>query len=437
MGPQPAIEIQIDAATRHRTPEFMQTSKPEPTPQDVIDAARGVVTAPALRAQARKHYQIGNRFFDFRALDRAADEWRKAAWMWRLADIVRPRRRERLTDLRAVILLLLTVLLLFNLVYGFFPRNPADLAMEPEDESQDTGTNWWERWLDTGHPQSGGGQAITLREWWQRLESRWRSGSEEAIPEAPVRQDLDDRWPELVSKYRRPGFTEPLDYHLVAGYGYLRTGEYKEAADAFAHGIATAKRSKQRADLYQGLANAYYYQGYKTDPDGLATYNLQLVRNAAEAYENSVAAEPRALSLGNLGWMYFLLGEYAQAESNSQRALRMEKNLHYVRLNLGLIYLVQAKNDNAYDAYRQVIRAQPEEDVLTGGINDLREIARDRPGQYPFGDLMTGLLARAKGDTALAERSLRRFLKSQSASDRWRRLAEQALANLSSPVGGL
>jgi tetratricopeptide (TPR) repeat protein len=395
------------------------------------------LSGPALRDRARRHYRLGNRLFDLRAMEGALEEWRKAGGLWRLAAAARPPRRERLTDLRAVILLLLTVLLVFNLVYGLFPRNSAELTTDAEDGAAGDRVTWWERWLDTGHPRGGGSPAVTLRDWWQRVERRWRLGSEEPEPGVTVPPELDERWPDLLSRYRQPGVTEPLDYHLVAGNGFLRTGDFTRAAQAFEQGLPGVSRPKQRADLYQGLANAHYYQGYRTDAEGLASYDLAQVQAAAQAYEASVRAEPRALSLGNLGWMYFLLGQYGQAEASSQRALQMEPNLHYVRLNLGLTRLVLGRNDEAYEAYRTVIRARPEDDVLEGGINDLREVLRDRPGSYPFGNLVMGLLARAKGDRALAQQALQRFLRHPESDPRWQRLAQQALDTLDAPLGGL
>lgn len=418
----------------HPEPSSPTLASGAPAPE-VAGGARQVPSGPALRAQARRHYGLGNRFLDLRAPERALDEWRKAGWLWRLAAAVRPRRRERLTDLRAVILLLLTVMLVFNGIYGLFPRSAEEIAANSE-EPGDEGVTWRERWLDTGRPRSGS-QPVTLRDWWQRIEERWRAGSEDPEPDVTARPDLDERWPDLLSRYRQPGVTEPLDYRLLAGNGFLRTGDFAKAAQAFEAGLPAAKRPRLRADLYQGLANAYYYQGYRTDAAGLASYDLAQVQKAAEAYEASAQAEPRALSFGNLGWMYFLLGEYDRAEAASLRALRMEKNLHYVRLNLGLMNLVRGRNDEAYEAYRTVILAQPGEDILDGGINDLRGVMRDEPGRHPFGNLVVGLLARAKGDRGTAQQALRQYLRDPQADSRWTPLAQRALDTPESPVGGL
>ena len=388
-----------------------------------------------LRAQARLSYQRGNRFFDLRIPDLARAEWRQAAWIWQLADMIRARPRQRFADLRAVILLLLTVLLVLNLVYGLFPRAVADLPVTRVEEEEE-GESWWEHWLETGHPEAPGAPSVTLRDWWQRMQRRWRSGEEEAPPQVLARPDLDERWGELLARYRPRG-AEPLDYRLIAGYGYIGTGDFGKAAAAFEAGLREARLPRLRADLFQGLANAYYYEGYFPGADGLARYDLARVRQAAEAYERSVAAEARALPLGNLGWMYFVLGDYARAEQASLHALALDKSLHYVRLNLGLTYLAQDKLDEAYTAYRAVLLSQPDGEVLSGGIHDLREVQRDHPGRYPFADLMLGLLERANGDTVRAERSLRKFLRTREAGSSWRRLAERALQNLAAPAGDL
>jgi len=429
----------LDPGSDPSTPQTAGPPAGKATPGAQVPeaAASEAVPRTALREQARLHYQRGNRFFDLRLFELALAEWRQAGWIWHVAGAPRRRPRQRLLDLRAVVLLLLTVLLIFNLVYGLFPRNVADLAVNPEETAGEEGPTWWERWLDTGHPAAPGAPSVTLREWWQRMQHRWRTGTDEPPPEFAARPDLDERWAELVQRFRRGAPAEPLDFHMIAGFGFIRSGDYAKAVHAFETGLQGAKLPRHRADLYQGLANAYYYDGYHPGADGLARYDLDRVRQAAEAYERSARAEARALSVGNLGWMYFLLGDYERAEQNSMRALGMEKNLHYVRLNLALTYLVQNRVEDAYAAYRAVIRSQPEEDVLTGGINDLREVMRDHPGSYPYADLMAGLLARAQGDLPRAEASLRKFLKAPDTSLRWRRLAEQALRNLNSPVSDL
>ena len=380
---------------------------------------------------AQAHYRRGNRFFEMNAWARALAEWRRASQLWR-SDVepARPAGR-RFVQLRAVVALLLTVLLVYNLIFVLFPRVPFDreilLAGQADSRS------WWERWLDTGRPQAGDTHKLTVREWWNRLQRRLRRGGEEKIAERRwVRPAVSERWADLLRRYGRWGLldTWELDYAVVAGSGLSQLGDYQGAVEVLENGVRHASRPRNLADLYQGLANSHYYQGYHLQPNGLATYDLQQVRKAVEAYENSLTNQPRALSFGNLGWMKFLLGEYDEAERLSLRALDLNRGLHYVRLNLGLIYLMQERNWESFEAYRTVIRQNPQPDVYMGGINDLKEILRDRPGRLPFAYLVLGVLSIKHAEYGEAEEALSRFLAAPGQPQHWKSLARELLRGM-------
>src|SRR5262249_11065718 len=105
------------------------------------------------------------------------------------------------------VLLLLTVLLVYNAIYTLFPRNPFDVIMmtggSPSGRPQLDQRSWWERFLDTGRPGSGqgeGGDRISLREWWQSLGERWKQSGEGQGRGNGVagRPRLEQRWEELL-----------------------------------------------------------------------------------------------------------------------------------------------------------------------------------------------------------------------------------------------
>jgi tetratricopeptide (TPR) repeat protein len=399
---------------------------PPVDPAEVAQADR-----QALARAARAHYQRGNRFFDGRALERALQEWRQATVLWGLAARARKAGAARFVNLRAVLGLLLTVLLVYNLVFTLFPRDPVEM-MVVTGNAMDA-RPWWERFLDTGRPRSGDSGRMGIREWWQRFSRRLSEGGKgDARRRELGLPTLDDHWADLLRRYGRwgPFFSFDLDYSVVAGYGLSRLGDYERAVEVFSQGIERATRPERLADLYQGLANTHYYQGYRLQPDGLARYDMTLVRKATEAYEKSVHYQPRPVSYGNLGWMYFLLGKYRQAENYSFKALELDDDLEYVRLNMGLIYLMEERTHDAYTAYREVIRRNPPKDVFRGGINDLKEITRDHPGRYPFAYLFTGMLAAREGDYTLARSALNRFIISPFVGSTWRELARKLLRDM-------
>ncbi|HKI97762.1 MAG TPA: tetratricopeptide repeat protein [bacterium] len=400
----------------------------DPTPRDPAEIA----VRRELSRHALLHYQRGNRFYDSAAWDRALHEWRSASRMWALARVTGRLVARRLMHLRAALALLLTVAVVYAAVFTFFPRAPFELFLLSGGGTFDT-RSWWERFLDNGRPQPGDTHKMGMREWWEHFRRSLEGGDGGQVAgRGEGRPGIDRHWEELLRRYGRwgPFFNYELDYNVIAGYGLSRMGDYSRAVDVFQRGIEHTSEPAKLADLYQGLANAHYYQGYRLQPDGLAKYDLYYVRKSTEAYEKSVHYQPRPVSYGNLGWMYFLLGDYARSERYSRRALQMDASLEYVRLNLGLTYLMQNQIYDAFDVYRSVIRRNPSSDVFAGGINDLREVVRDHPGRKPYAYLMIGMLALKEGDYTQARDALSRFNASPLVSQTWRDLARRLLRDM-------
>lgn len=383
-------------------------------------------------AEARRRYLQGNRSYDRAEFDTALESWREAAGIW--ADIARGGRAaaRRLLNLRAALALLATIAMVYLAIYTLLPRHPFEMLMLSANGMEER--SWWERFLDTGRQHPGGeGHKMGVREWWERFKRNLSGeGGNQVARRFEGRPTIDKRWENLLRRYGRwgPYFSFQLDYNVISGYGLSRLREYAEAVKVFEQGVRDTTDPVKLADLYQGLANAHYYHGYRLQPDGLAKYDLELVRRAKDAYLESAKLQPRPISLGNLGWMFYLLGEYPESERHSRRALEMDRGLDYVRLNLGLLHLVQGQINEAFDAYREVIGRHPPKDVYLGGINDLRELIRDKGAKAPFAHMMVGVLAMQSGDYSLANTSLTRFLSTPNVAERWRAMARRLLAGI-------
>lgn len=412
-----------------RTPPDAASRRGEQPPAPVSPAPGREAQDRSHEAQA--HYRRGNRFFDAQAWDSALEEWRLAAALWRGAQSTGRRVVRRLLNLRAALALLATVALVYMAVFTLFPRDPFEMFMLGGGGGLDQ-RSWWERFLDSGRPRSGDGHKMGIREWWNRFTRDQRNGGQRGTAHRWGRPGIEERWEQLLRRYGRwgPFFNSELSYDVIAGYGLTRMGDYARAVEVFERAIRRAERPEKLADLYQGLANAHYYSGYHLHPNGLATYDLTAVRKATEAYENSVRNQARPVSYGNLGWMYFLLGQYDKAETYSRRALDIDGNLEYVRLNLGLTLLMEGRVYDSFRTYREVIRREPGDDVYLGGINDLREVIRDHPTGTPFAHLMVGMLALKRLDYELAREHLSRFAASPTIGRSWRDLARGLLKEM-------
>ena len=384
------------------------------------------------RDPARDHYRQGNRYYEARAWERALLEWRQASQIWRPLPREYSRLIRRMAGLRAVLGLLATVCAVYYLLLTIYPRDPFEMLMSGglfRDRQ-----SWWERFLDTGRPGMGRFHKMDIREWFESIVRRF--GTEEEESGKGFRPTIDERWADLLRRYGRwgPLIASELDYHVVAGHGLSGAGEFDEAVAVLKRGIEVTRDPGRLGELYQGLANAYYFKGYLLQPDGLAKYDLDTIRLSAEAYEQSIRHAPRLLSMGNLGWVYFLLGDYEKAEESSLRALSYDNDLHYVRLNLGLIHVVQGRLFESFEAYRAVAARHPEDGVFMGGINDLKEVIRDNPFRHPFAHLMIGYLALQKGDHVEGRRYLETFAATPGIPARWRALGRRWMENPASAM---
>ncbi|MEE8436360.1 MAG: tetratricopeptide repeat protein [bacterium] len=390
-------------------------------------------TTPAeLNREASLHYQRGNHFFDSKAWGAALKEWRRATEIWRLASGPGRRMAARLIHLRTVLVFLATMMLVYTLIFTFFPRSRWEMILMAGG-AQDNRA-WWERFLDNGRPQPpGGGHKLGVREWWEGFKQRLRGQKRREIArQRGGRPKIDERWEKLLRRYGRygPFFNSDLDVNIISGYGLSGLGDYKNSVKVFEKGVEKTTAPEKLADLYQGLANAHYYKGYVHQKDGLAKYDMELVQKSLKAYERALAFQPRPISYGNLGWMYFLVKDYEKASEYSRRALSMNPGLEYVQLNLGLVYMMQQKVYDAYLVYNNFLRRNPSKDTYRGGINDLREVIRDNPGRYPFAYLFVGMLSLKQGNYGLARDSLNRFSTMPFVGKFWREIADKKLREM-------
>ncbi|MDH4225955.1 MAG: tetratricopeptide repeat protein [Deltaproteobacteria bacterium] len=384
--------------------------------------------------EALRRYRQGNRLFARQELTGALTQWQAADQLWHAPAVKTP--RFAWPHLRAALALLLSVAAVYLLLFGLFPRPPR--PMDPTAMQSSQPRNWLDEWLDTGRPPAPPSHKMGMREWWAKFSELMGEGK----PGQPgengpgMRPPLSEKWEQLIHRYGRHGMMETmdLDYSIMAGYGLSGLGDFDASVEVLEKGLTKTRDAERLSEIYQGLANSYYFLGYRLSHGGLAEYDLKLVRKAADAYEQSIAHRPKIGSYGNLGWMYFLLGEYRKAESYSLRALALDPATDYVRLNLGLTYLMEQKFAESHEAYRFVASHHPPDEVFMGGLNDLKEVVRDHGGRHPFAYLMIGYLSINRGDIPQSQTYLRKFVSLPQPGAYWKDLAEGWLANPNSAV---
>src|SRR5262249_11013382 len=119
------------------------------------------------------------------------------------------------------------------------------------------------------------------------------------------------------------------------------------------------------ADAHSGLATALDAAG--KHEDAIAEYKVALQIRPDDP-----------ILLGNLGWSQYGAKKYEEALQSSRKALAKDSKLAYVWLNLGLIYSVQNRWNDAEREYKQALAVSTAAD-LHSGINDIKEAMKQQP----------------------------------------------------------
>ncbi len=146
-----------------------------------------------------------------------------------------------------------------------------------------------------------------------------------------------------------------------------------------------------RALFYRSLAN--------TDRSLLDKHldTQQAINDGLRAVELGNEGSP---AYGNLGWLYYLNGQYASALKYTEQALEVSEQECYLHFNYGLVLLALQQPDTAANAYNEAIDcAQRQnsdavfENYMDNGVSALAELAAARPD---LGDTLEPAVTRLK-----------------------------------------
>lgn len=82
-------------------------------------------------------------------------------------------------------------------------------------------------------------------------------------------------------------------------------------------------------------------------------------------------------ALGNLGWIYYCLGDFEKCISYSQRAIRFENDAYYAMFNIAIATLRLGKVDESKNLYRTYVDlARSKGENLQGAMDDLQDLIK-------------------------------------------------------------
>jgi tetratricopeptide (TPR) repeat protein len=170
-----------------------------------------------------------------------------------------------------------------------------------------------------------------------------------------------------------------------------------DATDA----IADFDIALQKAPAY---GRAYFYRSLANTDSSLIDRHLDTQRAIDDGLKAIELGNQSSPVYGNLGWLYYINGQYNLALANTETALAMSPNDCYLPFNHGLILLALAKPAEADAAYTEAIdcaqRQSSESNFnyyMDVGVKDLNELAQARAD---MGDTLLPAIQRLKESLA-------------------------------------
>jgi membrane associated rhomboid family serine protease/Tfp pilus assembly protein PilF/transcription elongation factor Elf1 len=149
---------------------------------------------------------------------------------------------------------------------------------------------------------------------------------------------------------------------FIDGLLYIRRGDTDHAVKSFSESMR-----KNPADISLRLYIAQVY------------IDSKLYARAIEVFREIIGVAPKdAIAHGNLGWVYYLEGDFHTCIALSEKALELDKSLSYVKYNIAICKLRLGDTHGAIEYYKGVKVSNSEESksAREGAIEDLRDLIR-------------------------------------------------------------
>lgn len=381
------------------------------------------------------YYRMGNHYYETNAPLQAQQAWEKSVALRRPPDPQAPAPPNLWRTIGLTLLILFTT---YGLIVSAFPRKldmmeMLLMSMRQQAAPQTQELSWWDEFWATNRPREWQ-QALEQEELWWTLSRQVENLLEYFKPEEQRAGTFEEQLVDFLNRFRYPGASRQLEgksqyYHLI-GRGLHNLRQHPEAIESLQEGLQETHFPQELGVLYQELATIYYFQGYQLQPNGLAKYDLDLVQKSIEAYTQAEKYIQDPYLYGNMGWGYYLLGDYDRAIHYSLKALAMSEQLSYVRMNLGITYLRTHNYSKAFESYQELLQHDPNTIDYLGGLRDLEELDRDHDGQYPFVHFIRGYIYFHQENYYKAQEAWKIFLNQPFPDPSWKQRTQKFMEKM-------
>ena len=142
----------------------------------------------------------------------------------------------------------------------------------------------------------------------------------------------------------------------------------------------------QALEMAPAYGRAYFYRSLANTDSSLLDKHLDTQRAIDDALKASELGNKSSPVYGNLGWLYYINGQYNLALSNTEQALAMSPNDCYLPFNHGLTLLALGRPAEADAAYTEAIGCAQRQSseanfnyYMDVGVKDLNDLSQARP----------------------------------------------------------
>jgi len=165
-----------------------------------------------------------------------------------------------------------------------------------------------------------------------------------------------------------PDYQKALELDKKNPYALMRVGDCLYRQKDYNKAITYYEESEK---LYPGNL-------YLLVTEGLCYNQIGKNKDAREALLRAIAIDSTAsVALGNLGWVYYCLGDFEKCISFSHRAIRYQNDAYYAMFNIALSTLRLGKYEESIELYKKYIAdASKTQENLSGAMADLRDLIK-------------------------------------------------------------
>ncbi|WP_162127940.1 tetratricopeptide repeat protein [Flavobacterium phycosphaerae] len=183
----------------------------------------------------------------------------------------------------------------------------------------------------------------------------------------------------IASQIKVPEGSQAIDVYVLTAKNTTLFMNKEDAKFKYHRDISilNAKEAVQYIDT--GKYGNSFYIGLR-NPSALSGINIKI--EVVAVVDEAKIDTKKAILYGNMGWKAYENKDYKKALFYNKKAVTFDPNLSFVKFNIGLLYLVQGKEEAEESYLEAIATCKKDQDPigsLKTALEDIRELKATNP----------------------------------------------------------